>query len=394
MYFLNTLPQRLSTTATPTFAGLNIGSSATQLTESAAGRLRLNHVGGTNPVFELAESGVLTAQFYSTAGAVNLGSTTNKTVTLFANSAAVMTLGTDGTQTIVGAAPANGVSALWIRYGSQLANAMSLQVETVGTNQRPMLLQPTGSCVLIGTSVNTSSTLLQIGTNTATAVGGVVFGTDTGLYRGSAGRLRLDHLGGNTPVLELCENGTLTGQFYTTAGALNMGTATNKSMSLFTNSTQALTLGTDQVATFSQYVLHAGQSRVSAQFDKNASTALGNVTGLTVNVAAGKTYYFRAKLILTCAAAGGCKIAIAGTATATTINYTGSSWTATALAAANATALGTAVGAQTAIAVGAEIFGTITVNAAGTLTVQFAQNAASGTSSVLVGSFFEVMQIA
>jgi len=36
----------------------------------------------------------------------------------------------------------------------------------------------------------------------------------------------------------------------------------------------------------------------------------------------------------------------------------------------------------------------ITVNAAGTLTVQFAQNAANGTSSVLVGSHMLVHKVA
>lgn len=134
--------------------------------------------------------------------------------------------------------------------------------------------------------------------------------------------------------------------------------------------------------------------RNSAQFDKT-NTTLADITGLSLNVLAGRTYSFRAFLRTTSNVASGIKAAIAGTATATTINYEG--WTQNANAIAGQTravALAGTVAAVTAVTVAIIIIeGSITVNAAGTLTVQFADNAGANTSSVLVNSTFEVEDI-
>lgn len=135
------------------------------------------------------------------------------------------------------------------------------------------------------------------------------------------------------------------------------------------------------------------QSRVSTQYD-NTTTTLGNVTGLTANVAASGTYRFEARLYTTSDVGGGIKVAIGGTATATAIIYEGLTTNAGLITQSRATALGTAVGAVTAVtAAYVVITGTITVNAAGTLTVQAAANAATGTTSVLVGSTFVLTEM-
>ena len=134
-----------------------------------------------------------------------------------------------------------------------------------------------------------------------------------------------------------------------------------------------------------------GEARVSTQFDKTSDTTLANVTGLSINVVAGRTYSFKAVLYTTSNVAGGVKAAIGGTATATAIRYEAVTLDNAIVAAqTRATALGTTVGAVTAVtAAMIVITGTITVNAAGTLTVQFAQNASNATaSSVLTGSAF------
>lgn len=134
------------------------------------------------------------------------------------------------------------------------------------------------------------------------------------------------------------------------------------------------------------------RSRVTVQFDKTDVT-LANITGLSINVLAGRTYKFRAVLFVDADAAGGHKYAIAGTATATAIIYQINSLDNTALAhkiASRQTALGGNAGENSGTVYKTEIEGLITVNAAGTLTVQFAQNVATGTSSVLVGSYFTV----
>lgn len=170
--------------------------------------------------------------------------------------------------------------------------------------------------------------------------------------------------------------GTL-GDLVTQDGLASIGDATHRVKSIFV----------------AGYVTTGGLSRVSTQFDKTSNTTLGNVTGLTVNVAAGRTYSFRAVLYTTSNIGGGVQAAIGGTATATAIVYQGRTLSSTTVGANDrATALGTAVGAITTVTVAfIEIDGTITVNAAGTLTVQFAQNASNGAaSSVLVGSSFIV----
>lgn len=139
--------------------------------------------------------------------------------------------------------------------------------------------------------------------------------------------------------------------------------------------------------------------RVSTQFDKTNAT-LANVTGLSVPVVASGVYAFSATLRMTPDATGNAKYAIAGTCTATSIVIGGIT---TDQSAPGGATLG--LGRTTVLAgeildlsgstkVDAIVTGTITVNAAGTLTVQFAQQSASGTSSVLVGSTFEVTRIA
>jgi hypothetical protein len=135
---------------------------------------------------------------------------------------------------------------------------------------------------------------------------------------------------------------------------------------------------------------------VTTQFD-TTSTTLATVTGLTVNVTAGKKYRFWAVLHVTADATGGHKYAIAGTATATNVIYQVNSINnATNAFRLNSrqTALGGAgVGEAVGTAYFTTINGFITVNAAGTLLQQFAQNAATGTSSVLVGSCFGVTEV-
>jgi len=144
-----------------------------------------------------------------------------------------------------------------------------------------------------------------------------------------------------------------------------------------------------------QEIAQIQQSRVSTQFNKTSDTTLANVTGLTATVVAGKFYRFEVKLYTTSNIAGGVKVAIAGTATATAVVYEGLTTDAGLTTQSRATALATAVGAVTAVtAAYILISGTIQVNAAGTLTVQFAQNASNGTaSSVLVGSTFLLTQM-
>lgn len=220
------------------------------------------------------------------------------------------------------------------------------------------------------------------GTITAT---GVVAGSNMQIVNGDLiFRAAGNHiLGGPTVVYGFGSTNDMAGQNNDTG--ISRGGAAN-----------VLAFGNGNATDTSAYFRYGGQSRVSSQFDKTSSTALANITGLSVNVAAGRTYEFRATLYTTSAVTGGVKAAIAGTATATAIIYQGKTTNSTTLGANDrATTLGAAVGGITAVTVALiEITGTITVNAAGTLTVQFAQNASDATaSSVLVGSVFIVNDV-
>ncbi len=156
-----------------------------------------------------------------------------------------------------------------------------------------------------------------------------------------------------------------------------------------------LALGNGGQGDTSAFYQWGGEKRVSTQFDKTTNTSLSTVTGLSIALAAGRTYSFRAYLHVSPDAVGGHKYAIdtPDTLTATAIIYqvnsTNNSTNANIIN-SRQTALGGAIGVVSGTADYTEIVGTITVNVAGTLAVQFAQNVSSGTSSILVGSFMIV----
>lgn len=139
-------------------------------------------------------------------------------------------------------------------------------------------------------------------------------------------------------------------------------------------------------------------AQVTTQFDKTNSAVLANITGLSQNLYAGRTYIFEAILFVNADVVGGSQFAIAGTATATTIIYeitlTDDATLANTITARKTTLAGAAGQAGTTAGL-CRIVGLIKCNAAGTFTVQFAQNAATPatTSSILVGSYFNVQTI-
>jgi hypothetical protein len=134
--------------------------------------------------------------------------------------------------------------------------------------------------------------------------------------------------------------------------------------------------------------------RLEAQFDSTVAV-LADITGLTFNVEAGKSYEFEAILYYAADATGGHLYGINGTCTAThirwhlaTVRNDLGTWACSELS-----ALGAFFGQAGPTAGKTIITGTITVNAAGTLKVQFAQNVGSGTSSLRRGSTFKLREI-
>lgn len=138
-----------------------------------------------------------------------------------------------------------------------------------------------------------------------------------------------------------------------------------------------------------------GNAVCTAPSTFNTNTTLANITGLTVNVTAAGTYNFRAHLAGTANASGGIKVAIGGTATATSVQATAWNWNGITVNTVNsATALASAFGGATAAYTDVIIEGSIVVNAAGTLTVMAAQNASfASNTTVAVNSNFTVQRV-
>jgi hypothetical protein len=135
------------------------------------------------------------------------------------------------------------------------------------------------------------------------------------------------------------------------------------------------------------YLRWGGTARVAADVSYTNAT-LANITGLAVNVNAGRAYSFEVELSFTCLAAAGIQCAIGGTAIATNIIYDG--WIVDSAANgikgnAQAAALGGVVASAVTVGTAGHVTirGTIEVNTAGTLTVQAAQNTANATATVV-----------
>jgi len=136
------------------------------------------------------------------------------------------------------------------------------------------------------------------------------------------------------------------------------------------------------------------QKRTSADFDKTSDTALANVTGLTVNVEAGKNYRITVRLHIVCNSSGGVKVAIGGTCTAGAIVYDALILWASSCFSGRGTALAGAIGITNTANPIVEIVGLVSVTVGGTLTVMFAQNASYATkSTVKIGSSLFVDEV-
>jgi hypothetical protein len=106
-----------------------------------------------------------------------------------------------------------------------------------------------GTLVVGSTSAASGSGKLELATHT-TYAGGIGFGTDTSLYRVSAGNLAVDSISGTNPVVLLRESSVNKAYLATSSGTMYIGTHTANSIQLQTNTTTALTLDSSQNATF------------------------------------------------------------------------------------------------------------------------------------------------
>lgn len=147
--------------------------------------------------------------------------------------------------------------------------------------------------------------------------------------------------------------------------------------------------GLDEIAGASEIVV------ATAQFDKT-NTALATVTGLSITLAASSTYRLEADLFVNADATGGHKYALDGTLTAVGIKYeieSVNNLTSQLVLTERLTALAGTAGQAGATQAHTKIIGVVASSTAGTINVQFAQQEASGTSSVLTYSSFKAVKM-
>lgn len=129
-----------------------------------------------------------------------------------------------------------------------------------------------------------SGALLQIGTNTATSAGGMVFGTDTNFYRAAAGAIAVNYNGLGSGF-RFYESGVWKGATGIYDGDLYLDTFTAKSVIIRTNSTTALTLSSTQAATFASSVTASGfinASTVNSLVKATDGTIVTKIQSLSV----------------------------------------------------------------------------------------------------------------
>lgn len=136
----------------------------------------------------------------------------------------------------------------------------------------------------------------------------------------------------------------------------------------------------------------------TSDFTKTADTTLADITGLDVDLEAGKTYRFVIRIPHLVDTTGGYKVQLSGTCTATHVvahwyrlEDSGGITLSKQVLALGHSAVGEASPAAADGLIKCE--GTIVVNAAGTLTAKFAQMSASGSSTSYRGSTIEIEEI-
>jgi hypothetical protein len=325
MHLLNTLPQRLDPGATPTFTGLLTGdgtAAAPSLsfsadTDTGFYRHSANIVG-------FGAAGARTLLF-GTGGNIFGASTDNLQYVSMPTSGAVavaaggthqnITLTPSGTGVVVDQFAATKITHSEI---GGLSYIHCLPTATAATNTN-FVLANTGvggatylngggginftyngtlgfslngaGRLLIGNATVDSGALLQVGTNTTTSAGGMVFGTDTFLYRSSAGRLAILHT--SRPQLDLDLNGTIGGSFFHTTGGVFVDAGTGYGLTVRTNgTTTALTLSSTQAATFAGNAVVGGGSPAGVStLTVNYSSATKEPIGIVNSNTGGKSWY-------------------------------------------------------------------------------------------------------
>jgi hypothetical protein len=309
MLLLNPLPQRLDSGATPTFAGLLAGDgTAAAPSISFAADSDTGFYRHSANIIGVAAGGNASLRFGYGGGGYIQGGGSNATI-LFAAAGGieVAASGTDQNITLTpsGAGYVSVSDANWdissamfsmeVKSSATVASGRggsiglggfyngSTQVTLAGiagqkesavsgetggmftvhtrANGGPMVERArilSNGRFLLGTTTD-SGALLQIGTNTTTSAGGMVFGTDTFLHRLTTGQLSLDYGAANAQYLKFSQSGVVQASIGHQNGVVYLDTTVAGSSIQFRTgvTTTALTLDASQNATFASHVATA-----------------------------------------------------------------------------------------------------------------------------------------
>ena len=253
MLFLNALPQRLDSGATPTFAGILAGDgTAAAPSISFAADTDTGFYRSSSGNVRFSSNGVDALQMSNTGttfipGGINAGYISN----VGANGGlALFALGNNQNITLTpsgtGVVAVTGSTNLQVQGGALLTdiinpyNGAGLGIGLGVTSANPLRL---------GTATpNSANGILQLATHTSSA-GGVGFGTDTSLYRSQAQTLAIQ--GSSQPGLFFYRGSTLSCFIDATATQVRFGSQeAAQSTLIFSGNATALTLDSSQNATF------------------------------------------------------------------------------------------------------------------------------------------------
>jgi hypothetical protein len=331
----------------PTFGG-NLTASGGSITVSGGAYPQFYANGTTGGGFTIRKSGVSYGTFYGndsntvldSAGSASLilqtGGATRATLTSTATTlAGNLTVSGTGTSSFESTTPptvavqnttsglagtqtgANGVLLGTLKFGhpsdAQSGNfpsivgrfsltdasfarctALDFYTSSASGNARVGTFTELGN-LLIGTTTDSSNGKLQLTSHT-TSAGGIGFGTDTSLFRSSAGRLALN--GASAGVLYFYEGGSEKGYIGTASSVLYVGSTGAANVLLQTNSTTALTLDSSQNATFAGSIKTVAPSGGTAKPWElgEAATVSPTSPNRTIRVEIdGTVYYLHAK---------------------------------------------------------------------------------------------------
>lgn len=178
-------------------------------------------------------------------------------------------------------------------------------------------------------------------------------------------------------VIRMNGNGSIT--LSGSSGLVTVASASNANIALTPNGSGIVNIqGTPFQST--------GSVRTTGPITITSSTALANISGLSVSLAASGSYHFRAHVPTTAAAAGGIQMAIAYSGSVSYIWYEGELTSAGVISnQTRATSMGSAVCSSASATAGTGIIeGNIITTTAASLTVQAAQNTSNASATTII----------